>query len=82
MCYKYGKFTNFYVGQTNNIYERMQEHYAAVRDGDIDTYTGRFSFVKKVWSKLTYSREQALAIERKIKNMSHSEKWDLIKGSY
>jgi len=80
MCHKNGKFTNFYVGQTNNFSERMEEHFDNVRDGDTDTYTGRFDFVKPVWKKQCQSRGEALSMEKKVKAMDHSEKWDVIKG--
>tara|TARA_Y100000310_G_C20390769_1_gene672634 strand:- start:24 stop:338 length:315 start_codon:yes stop_codon:yes gene_type:complete len=80
MCHKNGKFTNFYVGQTNDIEARMEEHFDNVRNGYTDSYTGRFDFVKLVWKWKVYTRLEALELERGIKDLDHSEKWDLIKG--
>jgi len=79
MCHKNGKFTNFYVGQTNNFKARMEEHFDNVREGDTGTYTGRFDFVKPVWKTRVSTRSEALRKEREVKNLSHEEKWNLIK---
>ena len=79
-CYKDREFTNFYVGQTNDIEARMEEHFDNVRFMDTDKYTGRFDFVKLIWKWRIYTRKEALELERAIKDLDHSEKWDLIKG--
>ncbi len=79
MCYKNRAFTNFYVGQTNDFKARIEEHFDNVRERNTDRYTGRFDFVKPVWKKKVNTRSEALKLEKDIKGLSHSEKWDLIK---
>ncbi|MBS3176502.1 GIY-YIG nuclease family protein, partial [Candidatus Woesearchaeota archaeon] len=51
-CYKKGKgFTNFYIGQTNNLYARVGEHIKNVESRNTNSYTGRFDYIRLVWNK-------------------------------
>lgn len=67
-------FSNYYVGQTNNITARMQEHYENVRNGDTDKYTGRFDWVELAWKKSVPSREDALRLESYLKDLNPVDK--------
>lgn len=87
MCYKIKgriirrrKFTNFYVGQTNNFSERMKEHFSNVREKDTNTYTGKFDYVQPVWKTTCNTKKEAMRLEKEIKSLTNNEKWYLIKG--
>jgi predicted GIY-YIG superfamily endonuclease len=78
-CIKDGRFCNFYTGQTNNLRARVGEHIQNVMDGNTRRYTGRFDAVRLVWHEKCYTRQDALELEQEIKQMSWSEKMELIK---
>jgi predicted GIY-YIG superfamily endonuclease len=73
-CFIDGDFSCYYVGQTNDLDARMEEHYEAVRSHDTDKYTGRFDFVKLVWHRRVPTREDALRLESYLKSLSPSGK--------
>ncbi len=75
-CFIDGEFSCYYTGQTNNLKERMQEHYEAVREHDTKKFTGRFDYVKSVWSRKVPTRADAIRLERYLKNLSPDEKED------
>ena len=80
-CYIDGEFSCYYTGQTNNLDERMQEHYEAVREHDTDKFTGRFDYIKLVWSKKVPTREDALKLESYLKSLSPDEKEDYMEDN-
>ena len=80
-CYIRGDFSCYYVGQTNDIYSRMQEHYDAVRNHETDRFTGRFDYVKKIWHKSVPTRKDALNLESFLKSLSPDEKEDYMENN-
>ncbi|MCX6803047.1 MAG: GIY-YIG nuclease family protein [Candidatus Diapherotrites archaeon] len=79
-CYKenYGEriFRCYYIGETNDLQRRLQQHYENVRNHITDKYTGRFDWVEKVWHKQVPSREDGKRLERYLKPLSPNEKED------
>jgi len=68
-------YRNMYVGQTNDLNARLDEHIENVEEGDTSHYTGRFDFLRRVWYQKVYgSRGDALALERHLKQMSPPER--------
>ena len=80
MCYKNKEFSCFYTGQTNNFDKRIKQHCNNVKASKTRKFTGRFDLVKPVWKQKVDTRDEAKIIERKIKNLSHEKKMDLING--
>lgn len=80
-CYINGKFSCYYTGQTNNLNERMQEHYESVREHDTDKFVGRFDYIKLVWFKKVPTREDALRLENYLKNLDSDEKEDYMEDN-
>ena len=77
-CFKKGKFSCFYTGQTNNFKRRMQQHYKYVREKQTKHFTGRFDFVKWVWYKKVNNRAEAYKLEQYIKSLHPSEREKLV----
>ncbi len=65
---------SFYVGITNNLPERLQEH-ARGKDSE---YTAKQLPVKLVWKQAYSSQQEARKREREIKGWSRRKKWELI----
>ena len=78
-CYKGRDMRCFYTGQTNNLRARLEEHNNNVRNGITDHFTGRFDFVRCLWSRKCETRNEAMSLERRIKELTPPEKWALIK---
>ncbi len=58
------KDQKFYIGQTNNLDERMRRH----NEGRVPSTKGRRPFVL-VWSEAFESRSQAVVRERELKSL-------------
>ena len=68
---------SFYVGITNNLEERLQEH-ARGKDSD---YTAKRLPVKLVWEQAYSGQRQARKRESEIKGWSRSKKLELMRKS-
>ena len=69
---------HYYVGHTDDLERRMNEHDAGVPRG----YTSTRRPVKLVWSHECYSRELALEIELQVKPWSRRKKGALARGDF
>jgi len=69
---------SYYVGHTDNLEKRLSEHKLKKYEG----YTSARLPVKLVFAQTLYSRYEALAAERKIKNWSRAKKEALIKKDW
>ncbi len=58
-------FDTFYKGQTNNVLERLHRH-----NSGREKATARYRPWKLVWFTEKKSRTEAMALERKLKNLS------------
>lgn len=65
----------FYIGITNNLIERLQEH----RSGD-SFFTKKFSRIEVVYCEKYPTKHQAVLREKQIKRWSRSKKQMLIDG--
>lgn len=68
------KNTVLYIGVTNNLYRRMEEH----REKKGNKFTSRYNLTKLVFVECTERMEDAIAYEKKIKAGSRRKKNDLI----
>ena len=73
-CYIAGSFSCYYVGQTNDLNSRMEEHYDSIREHNTDSFVGRFDYVKLIWHKIVPTREDAVRLESYLKSLSPSGK--------
>ena len=73
-CYIRGKFSCYYVGQTNNLYARTGEHFDNVEEHHTESFTGRFEFVKRIWYKQVPTRVDALRLEKYLKSLTPDRK--------
>ncbi len=83
-CYKRKNgclhYSNMYVGQTNDLRARFDEHVDNVAEGNTNHYTGRFDFVRRVWYEQVYgSRQDALDLEAELKDMTPPERVNYMK---
>jgi len=62
----------FYVGQTDDVQQRLVRHNAPPEDGR--RYTAKHSPWRLVWSEERGTRAEAMARERQIKSMK-SARW-------
>lgn len=76
-CYKKGKVSCYYTGQTNDIGRRRKEHIQNVVEGKTNHFTGRFEYCKMVWTYKVNSRQEALELEQEIKDLDFEDKEDL-----
>ncbi len=58
-------FDTFYKGQTKNVFERLHRH-----NSGKEKATARYRPWKLVWFTKKKSRADAMALERKLKNLS------------
>ena len=63
------KLSLFYVGQTNNIDRRLKEH-----NQGLSTYTSTGNPWLLVWFTTKPDRNQAITLEKKLKNLSRARK--------
>lgn len=68
----------FYVGHTDNIDRRVAQH----RSGLIPGFTADHLPVELVWSEACQTRDDAKAMERRIKGWSRAKKLALIRGEF
>jgi putative endonuclease len=69
---------SYYVGHTDNLERRTAQH----ETGQIPGFAKDHMPVKLVWSEIFSSREQALAMERRIKGWSRAKKMALIRSDW
>ena len=58
-------FDKFYIGQTNDIVDRIKRHNAGS-----ESYTKRYTPWVIKWSTQKPTRAEAMALEKKLKNLS------------
>lgn len=68
--------TTLYIGVTNNIKRRMQEH----TSGAIEGFTKRYHLVELVYIEETNDVRLAIAREKQLKNWRRAWKIDLIRS--
>ena len=68
----------FYTGHTEDLDRRMAEH----RSGLIPGFSADHQPVELVWSEVFQSRDEAKAMERRIKGWSRAKKLALIRGDW
>lgn len=78
-CFKERDFRCYYVGQTNNLQERMEEHFDNVREIATEHFTGRFNFVKPIWFIEVETRQDAIKLEKYLKSLTPPQKRDYMK---
>ncbi|MCK6553085.1 GIY-YIG nuclease family protein [Candidatus Binatia bacterium] len=69
---------SFYVGHTDNLEQRMEQH----RSGELGGYTSTRRPVDLVYSEEFSTRDEAFAAERQIKGWSRKKKEALIRGDW
>jgi predicted GIY-YIG superfamily endonuclease len=69
---------SYYTGHTDNLEERIAKHQA----GEIEGYTSTRRPVRLLFSEEFFTREEALAAERRIKGWSRRKKEALIRGDW
>ena len=70
--------TSFYVGHTDDLERRIAQHH----DGTLPCYTLIRRPLQLVYSQEFWTREEALAVEHKIKGWSRAKKEALIVGDW
>ena len=55
----------YYIGQTNDLSDRLSRH-----NKGFENYTSKFLPWKMVWSTEKPNRAEAMALEKKLKNLS------------
>ncbi|HET7842629.1 MAG TPA: GIY-YIG nuclease family protein [Xanthomonadales bacterium] len=69
---------SFYVGHTDGIERRLQEH----DDGCVDSYTRERRPVSLAWSQEFATREEAKIAEAQLKGWSRAKKQALVDGRW
>lgn len=64
-----------YIGVTNNLYRRLEEHKLKINRG----FTKQYNLNKLVYYEKYYSPMQAIKREKQLKNWKREWKLDLIK---
>jgi len=67
---------SLYTGITNRLQGRIADH----NSGKGAKYTASFGPVELVWHKKSRTRSSASKLEAKVKKLTRSEKFDLIKS--
>ena len=67
-----------YVGQTRYFEKRMREHHSGKKP---DSYTAKRLSVKLIWHQAVATREEALALEKRLKKWSAGKKRALAAGN-
>lgn len=67
----------YYTGITNNLYKRIFEHRTKINP---DSFTGKYKLYKLVWYELFSNPEEAIIVEKKVKDMRREKKINLIKN--
>ena len=63
-----------YVGMTNHLARRVQEH----KRKDVDSFTARYNVTRLVWYRAFPRPQDAIATEKKIKGWTRKKKVALI----
>lgn len=79
-CYKDGKFSCYYPGQTKYYQKRMEAHFSNVQRQDTKRITGRFHRVKPVWKIQVNTRVDAIKLESKIMGLKTVEQRAIVCG--
>jgi len=69
---------SYYAGQTDNLELRIAQH----QSGQSGGYTAARLPVKLVWSEAFWTREEAIAAERRVQGWSRAKKEALIDGDW
>ncbi|MDG2003180.1 MAG: GIY-YIG nuclease family protein [Novosphingobium sp.] len=69
---------SYYAGHTDDIDQRMAQH----QTGALGGYTARRRPVELVWTDTFQTRDDAFAVERKLKGWSRAKKEALIAGDW
>jgi len=69
---------SYYVGHTDYLETRISDH----NNGGLSAYTRKRRPVKLVWAEEFYTREEALACERRLQGWSRAKKEALIAGNW
>jgi predicted GIY-YIG superfamily endonuclease len=69
---------SYYAGHTDNLEQRFAQHSI----GSLGGYTGRRLPVVLVWTDSFMTRDEAFAVERKLKGWSRAKKEALIAGDW
>lgn len=67
--------TVFYTGVTNNLQRRIYEHKTGIVD---NSFSKKYRIYKLIWFKEFNSPNEAIIIEKKIKDMRREKKLKLI----
>lgn len=67
----------FYTGFTNDLYKRVLEHKTEMNP---DSFTTKYRLYKLVWYELFTNPEEAIIVEKKVKDMRREKKINLIKS--
>jgi putative endonuclease len=68
--------TVLYIGMTNDLQRRLQEHSAGL--GDTGKFTGRYQADLLVYFELCPNATQAIALEKQLKGWARAKKEGLI----
>jgi putative endonuclease len=66
-------FDKYYIGQTDNLIDRVTRH-----NRGYETFTSKFRPWQVAWHTQKATRSDALALERKLKNLSKARLVDFI----
>jgi predicted GIY-YIG superfamily endonuclease len=69
---------SYYAGHTDNLEHRFAQH----QSGALGGYTARRRPLALVWSDSFQTRDDAFAVERKLKGWSRAKKEALIAGDW
>lgn len=72
------KKTVFYTGVTNNLIQRVTEHY--LDKGNVKTLTGKYNCFYLMYYECTQYINNAIAREKEIKGWSREKKMELIRS--
>ena len=67
----------FYTGFTNDLNKRVLEHKTKINP---DSFTSKYKLYKLVWYELFTNPEEAIIVEKKVKDMRREKKINLIKS--
>ena len=71
--------TTLYVGVTNDLSSRMNEHYQ--NRGNKETFAGKYFCYNLLYYETFMDITQAILREKELKNLTRSKKEDLIRES-
>jgi len=71
--------STFYVGMTNNLPQRLQQHKSNIEKG-IKTFASKYNIEFLVYYEKFTWVQQAIAREKEIKGWRRDKKLDLIRG--